>query len=157
MVQIIEELDSGETYTYLGQDEDIGFKGELKQRVTTEILRTVRQIWNSELYSRNKVLVHNIFAIPVLTPTFGILEWTKQELEDLDIKTRKILTACASFHISSDTDRLYCHRRHGGRGLNSISDTYVTRIVTLTLHLKYPLLEKRFLQHLVSHESEGLI
>ena len=46
MVQIIEELDSGETYTYLGQDEDIGFKGELnKQQVTKEYLRRVRQIW----------------------------------------------------------------------------------------------------------------
>ena len=113
----IEELDSGETYTYLGQDEDIGFKGELnKQRVTKEYLRRVRQIWNSELYSRNKVLAHNIFAIPVLTPTFGILEWTKQDLDDLDIKTRKILTACASFHINSDIDRLYCYRKYGGRG-----------------------------------------
>ena len=129
----IEELDSGETYTCLGQDEDMGFKGELnKQRVTKEYLRRVRQIWNSELYSRNKVLAHNIFTIPVLTPTFGILEWTKQ-LEDLDIKTRKILTACTSFHINSDTDRLYCYRKYGRRGLNSISDTYVTRIVTLTL------------------------
>ena len=39
----IEELDSGETYTYLGQDKDIGFEGELnKQRVTKEYLRRVR-------------------------------------------------------------------------------------------------------------------
>ena len=153
----IEELHSGETYTYLGQDEDNGFKGELNKRVTKENSRRVMQIWNSELYSPNKVLAHNIFAIPVLTPTFGILEWTKQELEDLDIKTRKTLTACASFHVHSDIDRLYRYRKYGGRGLNSISDTYVTRIVTLSLHLKYPLFEKRFLQHVVSHESEGLI
>ena len=27
----IEELDSGETYTYIGQDEDIGFKGKLNK------------------------------------------------------------------------------------------------------------------------------
>ena len=27
----IEELDSGETYTYLGQDEDISFKGKLNK------------------------------------------------------------------------------------------------------------------------------
>ena len=72
-------------------------------------------------------------------------------------KTRKILTACASFHINSDIDRLYCYRKNGGRGLNSISETYVTRIVTLVLHLKYPLLENRFLQHVFSHESEKLI
>ena len=117
-------------------------------------MRRVRQIWNSELYSGNKVLAHNIFAIPVLTLTFGILEWTKQELEDLDIKTRKILTACGSFHISSDVDRLYCYRKYGGRWLNSISDTYVTRIVTLALHQKYPRLKNRILQHLI---SQGLI
>ena len=87
------------------QDEDIGLKKELnKQQITKEYLRRVRQIWNSELYSCNKIHVHNIFAIPILTPTFGILEWTKQELEDLDIKTRKILRACASFHINSDID-----------------------------------------------------
>ena len=113
----IEELDSGQTYTYLRQEEDIGFEGELnKQRVTREYLGRVMQIWNSELYSRNKVLTQNIFAIPVLTPAFGILEWTKQELEDLSIKAIKILTACASFHINSDIDRLYCYRKYGGRG-----------------------------------------
>ena len=103
-----------------------------------------------------QVLAHNIFAIPILTPTFSILEWIKQ-LEDLDIETRKILTACASFHINNDIDRLYCYQKYGGRGLNSISDTYVTRIVTLALPLKYSLLENGFLQHAVSHESEGLI
>ena len=54
----IEELDSGETYTCLGQDEDMGFKGELnKQRVTKEYLRRVRQIWNSELYSSKSSLI----------------------------------------------------------------------------------------------------
>ena len=74
-------------------------------------MRRVRQIWNSELYSCTKVLAQNIFAIPVLTPTFGILEWTEQKLEDLDIQTRKILTACGSFHINSDIDRLYCYRK----------------------------------------------
>ena len=47
----IEELDSGETYTYLGQGKDIDFKGELnKQKVTKEYLRRVRQIWNSTIF-----------------------------------------------------------------------------------------------------------
>ena len=117
----------------------------------------MRQIWNSELYSRNKALGHNIFAISVLTAMFSILEWTKQELEHLDTKTRKILIVCASFHINSNIDSLYCYPKYGRRGLNSISDRFVTRIVTVTLHLKYPLLENKFLQHVVSHESEGLI
>ena len=33
----------------------------------------------------------------------------------------------------------------------------MTRIATLALHLKYPLLENRFLKHVVNHQSEGLI
>ena len=154
----ITELESGETYKYLGQDEDIGFKGELnKQRVIKEYLKSVRKIWNSELYSRNKVVAHNIFAIPVLSPTFGILDWTKQELENLDIKTRKILTASGSFHINSDIDRLYCHRKNGGIGLNSIADTFISRIVSLSLHLKNPRYNNRFLSHVLKHETERLI
>ena len=154
----ISELESEDTYKYLGQDEDIGFKGELnKQRVMEEYLKRVRKIWNSELYSRNKVLAHNIFAIPVLSPTFGILDWTKQELENLDIKTRKILTASGSFHINSDVDRLYCYRKNGGRGLNSIVDTFISRIVSLSLHLKNPRYDNRFLKHVLTHETERLI
>ena len=154
----ITELESGETYKYLGQDEDIGFKGELnKQRVIKEYLKRVRKIWNSKLYSRNKVVAHNIFAIPVLSPTFGILDWTKQELENLDIKTRKILTASGSFHINSDIGRLYCYRKNGGRGLNSIADTFISRRVSLSLHLKNPRYNNRFLSHVLKHETERLI
>ena len=116
----ITELESGKTNKYLGQGEDIGFKRELNnQRVMKDYLKRVcGNIWNSELYSRNKVVAHNIFAIRVLSQTFGILGWTKQELENLDIKTKKILTASGSFHINSDIDRLYCYRNNGGIGLN---------------------------------------
>ena len=154
----ISELESEDTYKYLGQDEDIGFKGELnKQRVMKEYLKRVREIWNSELYSRNKVLAHNIFVIPVVSPKFGILDWTKQELENLDIKTGKILTVSGSFHINRDVDRLYCYRKNGGRGLSSIADTLISRIVSLSLHLKNPRYDNRFLNHVLTHETEQLI
>ena len=56
----ITELESGDTNKYLGQDEDIGFKGKLNKQ------RVIRKVWNSELYSQNKVTAHIIFAIPVL-------------------------------------------------------------------------------------------
>ena len=103
----IGELENGECYKYLGQDEDIGFDNELnKERVTAEYRKRVKKIWNSQLYSPNKVLSHNIFALPILTPTFGIIQWTKEELEQLDIKTRKLLTISGSFHKNSNIDRL---------------------------------------------------
>ena len=99
----ISELESEDTYKYLGQDEDIGFKGELnKQRVLEEYLKTVRKIWNLGVYSRNKVLAHNIFAIPVLSPTFGknknskilILKREKSSLQVVVFTSIVMLTDC---------------------------------------------------------------
>ena len=154
----ITEFESGDTYKYLGQDKYIGFKGELyKHRVLEEYLKRVKKNWNFELYSRNKVLAHNTFAIPVLPPTFGILDWTKQELENLDIKTRKILTASGRFHNNSDVERLYCYRENGRRGLNSIVDTFISRTVSLSLHLKNSRYDNRFLNHVLTHKTKRLI
>ena len=99
-----------------------------KERVTKEYYRRIRKIWDSELYSSNKVISHNIFANPVITPTFGIIAWTKDELEQIDIKTRNILSSTGSFHVNSDINRLYTHRNKGGRGLNSLVDSFIARI-----------------------------
>ena len=47
----LNELEIGESYKYLGQDEDISYKGDLnKERVTKEYFRRIRKIWKSELY-----------------------------------------------------------------------------------------------------------
>ena len=67
-------------------------------------MKRIRKIWSSELYSNNKVIAHNTFAIPVLTPTFGIINWTKEELEQMDVETREILSCNGSFHVNSDID-----------------------------------------------------
>ena len=126
------EFEYGEKYKYLGQDENIGYDNILnKNRVLKEYLRRVRKIWSSKLFSNNKTIAHNIFSIPIITPTIGILNWTKDELEQIDIKTRKILKSSGSFHINSDIDRLYTPRNKGGRGLNSLVDIYISRSVSI--------------------------
>ena len=61
----------------------------------------VRKIWSSELYSKKKVLASNSFAIPILIPRFGILEWTKEEILQIDVKTRKVLSVTGNFHRNS--------------------------------------------------------
>ena len=70
-----------------------------------EYMKRISKIWSSELYSNNKVIAHNMFAIPVLTLTFSIIQWTKEELEQMDVKTRKILSYNSSFHVNSDIDK----------------------------------------------------
>ena len=63
-----------------------------KTRVTIEYYTRVKRIWNSELSSVNKVIIHNSFKLPVLTTTVGILNWTIDRIKEVDIKTCKQLT-----------------------------------------------------------------
>ena len=84
----------------------------------------------------NKHLAHNTFALPVLTPTFGILDWTIREIENLDITTRKILKMTGKFNRNSDIDSLYLPSRNGGRGLKNVKTLYEPRIISISQHLK---------------------
>ena len=66
-----------------------------------------------ELSAFNKQIAHNCFAVPVLTPTFGILDETLQDVKDIDIRTRKILNMTSNFNRSSDINCLYIPRSMG--------------------------------------------
>ena len=95
----------------MGQDENVAYEGTInKERVTKEYLSRVKKTWSSELSAYNKAIAHSSFATPVITPTIDILDWTIQEIKDIDIKTRKILSVTGNFHPNSDIDRLYIGR-----------------------------------------------
>ena len=88
----IKPLKARDSCKYLGQKEIIGCVGPLnKAFVTAEYKKYVQKIWSSKLSAYNKHIADNVFALPVLTPTFGIICWTIQEIENLDIITRKII------------------------------------------------------------------
>ena len=120
-------------------------------------MKRIRKIWSSELYSNNKIIAHNTFAIPVLTPTFDIIKWTRDELELMDVKTRKILSCNGSFHVNSDIDRLYTKRDKGGRGLNSIADVYIARIISISRHLIEKSSNNKCLNLVLNHEHPTLV
>ena len=117
-----------------------------------EYMKRIRKIWSSEFYSNKKVIAHNTFAIPVLTPTFGIIKWTKEELEQVDVKTRKILSSNGSSHVNSDIDRLYTRRDKGGRGLNSITDVYIAGIISISRHLIEKCPTNKYLNLVLNHK-----
>ena len=84
----IKPIQEGESYRYLGQDENVAYEGTInKERVTKEYLSRVKEIWSSELSAYKKTIAHNSFATPVITSTIDILDWTIQEIKDTDIKT----------------------------------------------------------------------
>ena len=60
-----------------------------EEKATREYLNQVRKIWSSELPDYNKVISHNSFAIPVITPAVETVYWTIDDINNLDIKMRK--------------------------------------------------------------------
>ena len=155
---VLKELAEDDSYKYLGRDEDVSYVGKLdKEQVTNEYFRRTRKIWNSELHSKNKVNAQNTFAIPVLTPTFGILEWTKEEILNIDIRTRKLMTSTGNFHRNSSVDRLYTTREEGGRGLNSVYDVYICRLLSLVEHLYLQRDQNKYLDLVRKHEQDRLV
>ena len=107
-------------YRYLGILElDKLKEKEMKDKLKREYLRRTRLILKSKLNGRNIIRAINTWAIPVLRYGAGLLKWTKEELECLDRRTRKLLTMYKVLHPKSDVARLYVPRHKGGRELIS--------------------------------------
>jgi len=104
----IKELDSRKAYKYLGIEEGfyIHHKNE-KEELKKEYLRRLRLVLGTELSARNKILAIGSWAVPVLRYSFGIVNWHQEELQNLDRKTRKLLTIHGQHHPKADVDRLY--------------------------------------------------
>lgn len=114
----IKHLEPEDSYKYLGIEESMSIHHKpMKEKVKKEYIRRLRMILKSELSSPNKIKAINSLAVPVLLYTFGVINWTKTDIQGIDRKTRKILTMYSMHHPKADIHRLYISRKEGGRGL----------------------------------------
>ena len=121
---------------YLGVDESNGIQHSMmRERRRREYFRRVKVVLRTELYGRDKILAINGFALPVLTYGFGVIHWGCMDLQQLDRRTRKLLSMHGVHHSSADVDRLYAPCSDGGRGLQQIESTYRSCIVRLNCYL----------------------
>ena len=124
----IETIPSGDTikeiekegYKYLGILEfDYVEVNDMIRNFQREYFRRARLVMRSRLNGRNKIRALKTWAISLLRYGAGILNWCKNVLDEMDRKTRKIMTINEEFHPKSDIDRLYVPRSKGGRGLHN--------------------------------------
>ena len=81
---------------YLGVLEMEGIKHlEMKELVRKEYFRRVKKILKSKLNGGNTIkAVINSRAVSIIQYGAGIVDWTKEELQKMDRKTRKLLKPC---------------------------------------------------------------
>ena len=134
---IIEDLDNDSTYKYLGIEENSQIQHKtMRTKITKEYIKRVKKVCKSNLTSKNKITAINQLAVPVITYGIGIIDWPQGDLNNIDTKTRKILTMNKVTYRNQCLDRIYIPRREGGLGLIEINQAYRSTIISLGTYIK---------------------
>ena len=75
---------------------------------------------SSYLNGHYKIIALNSYVLPVVRYSAGIIKWTQSELDDIDRKSRKLLTIHKGLHPKADIHQLYLPRKVGGHGLLNV-------------------------------------
>ena len=130
-------MDHEGTYKYLGINEGDGIQhSKMKEKIQQEYYRRIRMVLKSELNAMNKIEAINTVAIPVVTYSFNVINWTVEDIKNLDRKRRKLLTKERMHNPKADVERMYLPRSLGGRGLIQTETTYKTTTIGLATYLE---------------------
>ena len=120
----IKTLAENETYEYLGiLEADTIKQVKMKDKIQKEYLRRTRKLLETKLNCSNLIKGINAWAVPLVRYSGPFLKWTRDELKQMDKRTRKLMTIHKALHPKDDVDKLYTSKKEGGRGLVSIEDS----------------------------------
>ena len=113
-----------ESYKHLGILEADTIKQEdMKEKIKKEYFRRTRKLLDTKLYGRNFIKGINPRAVVHVRYSGPFLKWTREELKQMNQRTRKLMTVHKTLHSWDDVDRLYVSRKEEGRRLASIKDS----------------------------------
>ena len=129
-------LGAEESYRYLGINQSLrNHDIRVKRKLTEKYLARLKAIWTTRLSGKTKTKLTNSWAISVFRYYFSCLKWTRGELRDLDISTRRILRQNKSHHYNAALERLYLPRTAGGRGLISLESCWERTVISTATYL----------------------
>ena len=109
--------------------------GEMKEKVKSQYIRRVKKLLRSQLDGVNVIVGVNTWTVGIIRYGAGVLDWAKEELKSIDIKTRKLMTMNGSLHPRGNVGRLYLARKEGGRGLISCEEYVNVEVQNLDKYL----------------------
>ena len=74
-------------------------------------LRKARKLFETKLRSRNHIKGINTLAVPLVRLSGPLLKRTREEIQQMDKRTRKLMMMHRAFHPRDDTDRLFISRK----------------------------------------------
>ena len=128
----IRTLAENETYKDLGiLEADTIKQVEMKNKIQKEYLRRTRKLLDTKPNRRNLIKGINTWAVILGRYSGPFLKWTRDELRQMDKRTRRLMTMHKALHPRDDVDRLYVPRKEAGMWLPSIEDSIDTSIQRL--------------------------
>ncbi|XP_044766273.1 uncharacterized protein LOC123322393 [Coccinella septempunctata] len=95
----IPDLEKDIPYRYLGIKQALEVKTpEMKESFREKLMTRVRLLLRAKLNSKSLFTAVNIWAIPSVAYSFGVISWSATELRDLDGRVRSLLTKYGVHH-----------------------------------------------------------
>ena len=107
----------------------------MKEQLKKDYIRRVRNVLKSKQNGEKIISAINSRAVSIVRCGAGVIKRTKNELEELDSKTRKLMTMYGPQHPKADVDRLYLKRCDGERGLIGVEDCVQAEVNSIDKYL----------------------
>ena len=152
--KVIKNIEEG-GYKYLGILEADSIKQEeMKGQIKKESTRSVKNILKSKLNGWNIISTINSKSVSIVKSGAVIICCTKMKLEELDRKTRKLMTMEGAQEPIAAIDGLYLQRCDGGGGLIGQEDCVQVEVDSLsTLEMYLSSSNEKMLKTITSMEE----
>ncbi|XP_066901337.1 uncharacterized protein [Halyomorpha halys] len=119
----IKELKANKLYKYLGMQQPLKIsRKDMQQEFLTILKIRLRKVLKTQLTGKQKIKAINTWAIPPLSYSFGIVQWSNTSLQEMDRLVRTTLTQERTHHPISSKARLYLPGKEGESGLLNIEE-----------------------------------
>ena len=109
---------------------------EMKEKILKDYFRRTRKQLKTKLYSRNLIKGINTWTVPFVRYSESLLKLTREELQQMDKRIRKLMSVNKAIYPKYNIDRLNETRKERGRGPASIEDSIDTSIRQLQDYIK---------------------
>jgi hypothetical protein len=152
--EIIKNLNKGEFYKHLGINQSNHIQHSIiKENLEKQFYLRIKSILKSKLNGNNLIKAVNTYAVPLLTYSFGVIKWSKTNLQNINIKTRVLFTKFSKHHPKSAIERFNLPRENGGRGFSNLEILLKNQIASLKNYFLNRARDNTFFNALVSADN----
>jgi hypothetical protein len=153
--EIIKNLNKGEFYKYLGINQSNHIQHSIiKENLEKQFYLRIKSILKSKLNGNNLIKAVNTYAVPLLTYSFGVIKWSKTNLQNINIQTRVLFTKFCKHHPKSAVERFNLPRENGGRGFSNLEILQHNQIASLKNYFLNRARDNTFFNALVSADKD---